>query len=180
MREKLVLTKIEGVFEINSSYMHDNRGYFLNAFRANEHCFLKSWGNEKIQQVNISKTKDIGSVRGLHFQNPPFSESKMIRCIKGRVWDVGVDLRKNSKTFLTWHSVELSAKKGNAIIIPKNCAHGFQVLEKDSEVLYLHSGHWKKEYENGIVWNDPDIGIKWPLKVTNMSEKDINLPRYRR
>ena len=179
MECKVIPTKIEGMYEVNNSYFFDKRGYFLNAFRANEDFILKTWGSKKIKQVNISRTKDIGSIRGLHLQKYPFSELKMIRCIKGRVWDVGVDLRKNSETFLSWHSVELSAEKGNAFIIPQNCAHGFQVLEEDSEILYLHSGEWKKEYEIGVIWNDPDINVKWPLKETNISKRDMNLPRYK-
>ena len=178
MASKLLETKISGIFEINSSFFKDERGFFLNIFRSNEVPFSKIWSDQTIKQVNISRTSRVGSIRGIHLQKSPFGESKIIRCIKGRVWDVGVDLRRNSKSFLSWHSITLSPEKGNALLIPEGCGHGFQVLEKDSELIYLHSGEWKKEFEIGVRWNDPDIAIDWPLELTHINSRDSELPNY--
>ena len=116
--------------------------------------------------------------KGLHLQRNPYSESKLIKCLEGEVWDVAVDLRKNSKTFLNWISLKLSDSMQNGIIIPPGCAHGFQVLQPNSKMLYLHSGHWEKEFEIGYRWDDPTFQIKWPLEVTEISSKDKNLPFF--
>ena len=178
MASELLETNIDGIYEINSSFFKDERGFFLNIFRSTEDPFLKIWSNQKIKQVNLSRTSRVGSIRGIHLQRAPFGESKIIRCIKGRVWDVGVDLRRDSKSFLSWHAVTLSPEKGNALFIPEGCGHGFQVLEKDSELIYLHSGEWKSEYEIGVRWNDPSIRIKWPLELTNINDRDSNLPFF--
>ena len=99
-----------------------------------------------------------------------------MKCIKGRIWDVAVDLRKNSSTYLAWHAVEIDPETSNALVIPEGCAHGFQVLEPNSDVLYLHTGDWIPEYERGIRWNDPNLSISWPLKPTNLSDRDQKLP----
>ena len=99
-----------------------------------------------------------------------------MRCLKGCVWDVVVDLRKDSVTYGHWHALELSPKEGNAIHIPQGCAHGFQVLEPESELLYLHSGKWVPECEKGVRWDDPTLAIAWPLPVKGLSDRDRNLP----
>ena len=176
MASELLETNISGIFEINSSFFKDERGYFLNIFRSTEDPFSKIWSDQIINQVNISRTSRVGSIRGIHLQRSPFGESKIIRCIKGKVWDVGVDLRRNSKSFLSWHSVTLSPEKGNALFIPEGCGHGFQVLEQDSELIYLHSGEWKREFEIGVRWNDPDINIDWGISHPILSKKDKILP----
>ena len=142
MASELLETKI-GIFEINSSFFKDERGYFLNIFRSNEVPFSKIWSDQTIKQVNISRTSRVGSIRGIHLQKSPFGESKIIRCIKGRVWDVGVDLRRNSKVFIMAFHYTIS-ERGNALLIPEGCGHGFQVLEKDSELIYLHSVNGKR------------------------------------
>ena len=170
------LTNINGVIIINSIPFEDSRGSFLNLFRASEEIFLETWGKAKIAQVNLSKTKEVGSIRGLHFQSEPHSESKLVRCIKGKVYDVAVDLRIDSKTFKKWHAEELSPNKGNALLIPNGCAHGFQVLEPNSEILYLHSGNWVPEAETGVRWDDPQIAVNWPLPISNISKRDRCLP----
>ena len=102
-------------------------------------------------------------MRGLHFQKPPQAEAKLVKCIRGRVWDVGVDLRPHSSTFLKWQAVELDSGTHNAFFIPEGCAHGFQVMEPDSELLYLHSAFYHAEQEGGLLWNDPVLNISWPL-----------------
>lgn len=164
------------MYEIYSSKVKDPRGSFLNVFRAHDSDNKEIWSSRDIAQINISSSSRVGSIRGLHMQAFPYSEAKMIRCINGRVWDVAVDLRRDSPTFLKWHGIELSSEKSNAVLIPEGCAHGFQVLEMDSELLYIHSKEWMPEFESGVRWDDPMLSIKWPLEVTQMSDRDANLP----
>lgn len=176
MTIKITETLINGVYELQSTAFHDNRGKFLNVFRNAEQEYKTVWGNKKIQQINISETSSVGSIRGLHLQDYPYSEYKLIRCIVGEVFDVAVDLRKDSKTFGKWISIKLNDKIDNAILIPEGCAHGFQVLKPNTKLLYVHSGHWNKESEIGYRWNDPLINIDWPLPLTEISTRDQNLP----
>lgn len=106
----------------------------------------------------------------------PHGEAKLIRCLRGRVWDVAVDLRQASPYYGKWQAVELSADKANAVMIPEGFAHGFQVLEPGSELLYLHSGPWVPEAETGVRWNDPGLAVAWPLPISEMSDRDLSLP----
>ena len=138
---------------------------------------MGSWGDRGIAQVNLSRTEAVGTIRGLHLQAEPHSEAKLVRCLRGRVWDVAVDLRQDSATYGQWHAVELSPDQGNALLIPEGCAHGFQVLEPGSELLYLHSGAWEPEAETGVRWDDPTLAIAWPLPAGGLSERDCSLPR---
>jgi len=176
MPAELCFTPINGVFEVVCEPFVDQRGAFLNAFRAQEEAFMSSWGNRGIAQVNLSRTEAVGTVRGLHMQAFPHSEAKLVRALRGRVWDVAVDLRESSSTFGGWHAVELSPEQGNALLIPEGCAHGFQVLEASSELLYLHSGAWVPEAEGGIRWDDATLAIDWPIPVAALSERDQLLP----
>jgi dTDP-4-dehydrorhamnose 3,5-epimerase len=176
MPAELCCTPINGVFELVSQPFVDARGAFLNAFRAQEEAFMSSWGDRGIAQVNFSRTEAMGTIRGLHLQDEPHSEAKLVRCLRGLVWDVAVDLRKNSATYRQWHAVELSPEQGNALLIPEGCAHGFQVLEAGSELLYLHSGAWVPEAETGVRWDDPQLGIAWPLPAAYLSDRDRSLP----
>jgi len=169
-------TLINGVFELVSQPFVDARGAFLNAFRSQDLTFMSSWADRGIAQVNLSRTEAVGTIRGLHLQAEPHCEAKLVRCLRGRVWDVAVDLRQDSDTLGQWHAVELSPDQGNAILIPEGCAHGFQVLEPGSELLYLHSGAWEPESETGVRWEDPQLAIAWPLPVTEMSDRDRALP----
>jgi len=169
-------TPINGVFELLAQPFADHRGAFLNAFRAQDHAFMGSWGDRDIAQVNVSRTEAVGAIRGLHLQAPPHSESKLVRCLRGRVWDVAVDLRQDSASYRHWHAVELSPQQGNALLIPEGCAHGFQVQEPSSELLYLHSGGWVPEAETGVCWDDPQLAIDWPLPPQGLSERDRSLP----
>ena len=167
---------INGVFELLAQPFADHRGAFLNAFRGQEPAFMGSWGDRGIAQVNLSRTEAVGTIRGLHLQAEPHSEAKLVRCLRGRVWDVAVDLRRDSATYSDWHAVELRPDQGNALLIPEGCAHGFQVLEPGSELLYLHSGAWVPEAETGVRWDDPQLAIDWPLPVTEMSDRDRAFP----
>ena len=176
MATEIRATPIDNVLELYTEIFEDHRGAFMNSFRADENAFMESWGHQNIAQVNLSRTKSPGMIRGLHLQGEPHSEAKLVRCLKGCVWDVVVDLRKDSVTYGNWHALELSPKKGNAIHIPQGCAHGFQVLEPESELLYLHSGKWVPECEKGVRWDDPTLAIAWPLPVKGLSDRDRNLP----
>lgn len=167
---------ISGVWEVTSQPFHDQRGSFLNGFRSQDAAFTLAWGHRPIAQVNLSRTDAAGTVRGLHLQASPFQEAKLVRCLRGRVWDVVVDLRIGSNTFGQWHAVELSPDRGNALLIPEGCAHGFQVLEPYSELLYLHSGAWVPDAETGVRFNDPSLAVEWPLEPVGLSERDYNLP----
>lgn len=176
MATELRSTPINGVVELLSQPFIDARGAFLNAFRAQNEFFKVSWGDRGIAQVNISRNESVGTIRGLHLQAPPHSEAKLVRCIRGKVWDVAVDLRPDSDTCGQWHAVELNSERSNALLVPEGCAHGFQVLEPGSELLYLHSGVWVSEAESGVCWNDSQLAITWPLPPTGLSRRDSSLP----
>ena len=133
-------------------------------------------GEKCIAQINLSETRRRGALRGMHFQHPPHAEGKWVRCLRGRVFDVAVDLRRESPAFLRWHAVELSPEKANAFFIPEGCAHGFQALEDDCQLLYLHTAAYAPESEGGVRWDDPRLAIDWPLAVTDISERDLNHP----
>ena len=169
-------TPIHGVLELVGQPFADHRGAFLNGFRAQEPAFAQAWGARSIAQVNLSCTDLVGTVRGLHLQAPPHSEAKLVRCLRGRVWDVALDLRPGSLSWGQWHAVELSPVAANALLIPEGCAHGFQVLEPGSELLYLHSGAWVPEAETGVRFDDPALAIAWPLPPQGLSDRDLVLP----
>ena len=129
-----------------------------------------------IRQINHSHTVQRGSVRGMHFQHAPHAEKKIIRCLTGKIFDVVVDLRRGSPTFLAWRGFELEAGDDRALLIPEGCAHGFQVLEPDSELLYLHTAAFCAQAEAGVGCQDPSLGITWPLPVTGLSARDASHP----
>ncbi len=129
-----------------------------------------------IRQINQSITRQKGAVRGLHYQKSPALEAKIVRCLRGRVFDVMVDLRADSPTFLKHQAVELSAENAQAVYIPEGFAHGFQALEEDCELLYLHMTPYSKEYEGGLRYDDPKLGIQWPLAATQLSQRDTGFP----
>jgi len=163
-------TPIAGVTVAETSRIGDQRGTFSRLFCAQE--LAPVLGDRQIVQINHSKTSQAGAVRGMHYQHAPQAEMKLVRCLKGRVWDVAVDLRKDSPSFLRWYAVELSVENELMMIIPEGCAHGFQVLEPESELLYLHTAFYAPELEAGVRYDDPQLGISWPLEVTDLSERD--------
>jgi dTDP-4-dehydrorhamnose 3,5-epimerase len=167
-------TPLQGLKVIQRHPRIDSRGQFARAF-CSEELSAAGW-TTPVMQINHSITNSVGSVRGLHYQNPPKAERKMVLCLRGRVWDVAVDLRASSATFLAWHAEELSAKNNKALLIPEGFAHGFQVLEKESELLYLHSEQYAPQLENGISPLDPRLSILWPLAIAEMSDRDRGLP----
>jgi dTDP-4-dehydrorhamnose 3,5-epimerase len=133
---------------------------------------LASLGMDAIAQVNHSLTRLAGTVRGMHFQFAPRAENKLITCLRGRVFDVIVDLRAGSPTFLEWHGVELRGERGETLHAPRGFAHGFQALEADSELLYLHDALYAPEHEGAISVLDPHVAIAWPIPITDMSDRD--------
>lgn len=171
---KLLPTAIAGVFVVDTKSFQDSRGAFTRLFCERE--LADAVGGRHIDQINHSRTATIGAVRGLHFQRPPHAETKMVRCLKGRVWDVAVDLRKGSRTFLQWHAQELSATNSLMLVIPEGCGHGFQVLEPDSELLYLHTASYTPLVEGGVRFDDPALNIPWPLPVADLSKRDKEHP----
>lgn len=169
---KLVETSIPGAWIIESKSFQDNRGAFSRLFCARE--LEEIIGSRTIVQINHSITRSVGAVRGLHFQNPPHAEMKIVRCLKGRIFDVAVDLRQGSPSFLKWVSVELTPENHLALVIPEGCAHGFQVLENGSELLYLHTAFYMPDVEGAVRFDDPRVGVKWPLTPTDISARDLN------
>lgn len=167
---KLTATPIHGVFSIDTSRFVDHRGAFARFYC--EHELTSIIGERRILQINHSRTVQIGAIRGLHCQKTPNAEMKLVRCLKGRVWDVAVDLRADSPTFLQWHAEELSPDNARMLVIPEGCAHGFQVLEADSELLYLHTAMYAPDSELGFAYNDPALTITWPLIATDLSQRD--------
>lgn len=163
-------TKLKDVYIANTKFFSDNRGAFARLFCKQE--LAPILGRREIVQVNFSLTESCGAIRGMHFQNPPYSEMKMVRCIKGRVWDVVVDLRTGSSTFLEWHAEELSSDNAKMIVIPEGCAHGFQALDTCTELLYLHTNYYTPDAEGGLAYDDPLLNISWPLPVTDVSVRD--------
>lgn len=178
--------KLKGSCEIVFNPFKDNRGFFMRVYDEKifrENGLMGEGGNEKKSkweneekriwvQENHSKSAQKGVLRGLHFQLPPFAETKLIRCIRGRVQDVFVDLRKDSETFGQWDTVEISEDKFNAILVPRGFAHAICTLTENCEVVYKVDNYYAPEYERGLIWNDPDIGIKWPVENPILSEKD--------
>lgn len=172
---ELRTTGIAGVMVASTTPFTDQRGSFARLFCTRE--LAPAFGARSIVQANLSRTASVGAVRGMHCQHPPSAEMKLVRCLRGRVWDVALDLRAGSPTFLHWHAEELSAANANMLIIPEGCAHGFQVLEADSELLYLHSAAYDPAAEAGFAHDDPRFSIAWPLAVTDLSERDRRHPR---
>lgn len=167
-------TAIAGVRVVTTRPHVDARGAFARLFCDRE---LNALLDERhIAQINHSRTTRVGAVRGMHFQRAPHAEMKLVRCLKGRVWDVAVDLRAGSPTFLAWHAEELSPANARMLVIPEGCAHGFQVLEAESELLYLHSAHYAPDAEGGCRHDDPRLAIAWPLPVADISTRDAAHP----
>ncbi|MBA4389458.1 MAG: dTDP-4-dehydrorhamnose 3,5-epimerase [Syntrophus sp. (in: bacteria)] len=171
---KIVQTPISGVSLVETTPYRDERGHFYRAFCHRE--LAPIIGNRQIEQINVSRTDVVGAIRGMHFQRKPHAEMKLIRCIKGKVWDVAVDLREGSDTYLQWYAIELSTEDCSMFVIPEGCAHGFQVLEPESELLYLHTASYSAESEGGVRFDDPLVSIMWPLPVSDISNRDKSHP----
>lgn len=162
--------KLKGAFEITLKPIEDERGFFMRVF--DDRIFSDFEINRNWVQENHSKSLRKGIVRGLHFQLPPFAETKLVRCVRGAILDIFVDLRYGSKTFGKWESIELSESNKKMTFIPKGFAHGFCTLTDTSEVLYKVDNFYSKEHEIGLIWNDINLGIDWPNENIILSEKD--------
>lgn len=167
-------TPLAGVHVVEHAYAQDARGGFARLFCDTELAPLL--GQRRIRQINGSITREAGTVRGLHYQHPPHAEMKFVRCLRGRVWDVAVDLRAGSPTFLRWHAETLSAHDGRMLVLPEGVAHGFQALEADTELLYLHTACYAPQAEAGVHCQDGRLAITWPLPVRGLSPRDQGHP----
>lgn len=165
---------LAGLFSLQHKVHEDERGRFARLFCQGS---LAAFGQPlQIRQINHSRTAQRGSVRGLHFQYPPHAETKLITCLRGAVWDVAVDLRRGSATFLHWHAERLDAGDGRSLLLPPGFAHGFQALSDDAELLYLHSADYSPEHEGGLSPADERLAIAWQLPVSNLSARDAAHP----
>lgn len=169
-RFDVIDTPLAGLKVVQRKPIRDARGYFSRFFCAEE--FRQAGLNDRIAQINHSHSKIAGTVRGMHYQRPPHAETKFVSCIRGEIFDVAVDLRRNSPTFLKWHGEILSAENQRSLLIPEGFAHGFQTLTEDCELLYLVSAAYAPTAEGGVNAQDPMLKIEWPLPVAEMSEKD--------
>lgn len=171
---KLVPTPLAGLTVVETAAVGDERGEFVRI--ACETTFADLLGGGHFRQANLSTTTRRGTVRGMHFQHPPHAEAKLVRCLRGRVFDVAVDLRADSPTRLAWHAVELAAGVQRELFIPAGFAHGFQALDDDVQLLYLHSMDWRSDHEGRLRPDDPALAIEWPLGIALMSERDRVAP----
>jgi len=161
---------IKGLKLIERQRLGDSRGYLSRIFCADE--LSKAGWSDSIAQINYTQTTKCGTVRGMHYQLAPHSEMKLVTCIKGKIWDVAVDLRRDSPTFMHWHAQVLSAENNHAMLIPEGFAHGFQSLTNDVELLYCHSSPYIIESEAALNARDPIMGINWPVEINEISSKD--------
>ncbi|OGM93691.1 MAG: dTDP-4-dehydrorhamnose 3,5-epimerase [Parcubacteria group bacterium RIFCSPHIGHO2_02_FULL_48_10b] len=173
---KFIKTKIDGVYVIEYEVWKDERGYFDRLFCKDE--LAKSGIQFDIVQINHSFSKYKGTLRGLHFQKEPKAQDKMAKCLRGALYDVAVDLRKDSPTYGQWIAEELSEENKKMLLVPKGCAHGFQTLTDNCEVIYFMSEFYSPEHSFGIPWDDPLLGIEWPILNPILSEKDKNWKQF--
>jgi len=171
---KFQKTPLDGLHLIETASVGDRRGRFSRLFC--ERDFAPIEQSLHFTQVNLSETTHNGTIRGMHYQTSAAAESKLIRCLRGQVFDVAVDLRRNSPTFLQWHAIELSDDNNREVFIPKGFAHGFQTLTDDVQLLYLHTTAWTPEHEAGLRYDDPRLAIRWPQPVTLVSDRDMGYP----
>jgi len=162
--------RLSGTFEIQPAPIRDERGFFMRTYDVA--LFEQAGLHRPWMQENHSRSERPGIIRGLHFQFPPFAETKLVRCVRGAVLDVFVDIRPDSPTFGQWDSLELSEGNQKMIFIPRGFAHGFCTLSDESEVLYKVDNAYNREHEGGLLWSDPELDIHWPTDAPILSEKD--------
>jgi dTDP-4-dehydrorhamnose 3,5-epimerase len=171
-------TPIDGAWLIDVEPRGDDRGFFARAWCQNE--FDAHGLTTGFVQCNLASSRWRGTLRGLHYQAEPHGEVKLARCIRGAIFDAIVDLRPGSSTYLRWFGAELSAENHRSLYVPAGCAHGYQALTDDCEVLYPVSAFYAPESERGVRWNDPAFGIEWPIEADHMSAKDRSWPDFSR
>lgn len=162
---------LAGLKVITRHRLGDSRGTFSRLF-CSEELALAGW-DKPIAQINHTVTPKIGTVRGMHFQHPPHSEMKLVTCLRGRIYDVAIDLRQGSPTILSWHGEILSVDNNRAMLIPEGFAHGFQALTDDVELLYCHSMPYAPGFEGGVHPTDPLLHIAWPMPIAKLSDRDV-------
>ena len=173
---KFLETKLKGAFVIELDMHSDDRGFFARSFCKNE--FAQFGLNNNLVQINNSLSKFKGTLRGMHYQLPPKQEDKIVRCIKGAIYDVIIDMRKESETFSEWFGIELSEVNRRSLYVPKGFAHGNISLVDNSELFYLTTEYYSPDVERGIRWDDPKFNIKWPIDPVEISEKDSTHPLF--
>lgn len=169
-------TKIKGAFIIEPERLEDERGFFARTWCQRE--FEARGLNTRLVQCNISFNKKKGTLRGMHYQAKPYEEAKLVRCTLGAIYDVIIDLCPDSPTFKQWVAVELNAENRKMFYIPEGMAHGFQTLADNTEVFYQMSEFYYPDYARGIRWNDPSLGIEWPIKQIIISSRDKSYPIF--
>ena len=170
-------SKLSGAYLIDIEKLEDERGFFARSWDSKK--FDEIGLNPNLAQCNISFNIQKGTVRGMHFQKSPHEEDKIVRCTKGKIFDVIIDLRKNSSTFTKWEGFELSEDNHKMLYIPKGFAHGFQTMEDNSEIFYQMSEFFMPEYSSGIKWNDPAFEVAWPLPISIISKKDLSYSNFK-
>lgn len=171
-RFDFIPTALSGLTLVQRKATEDHRGFLSRFYCADE---FRAIGLDKpVAQINHTLTRNKGAVRGLHFQYPPHAETKLVSCLQGEIFDVAVDLRSDSPTFLHWHGSVLSAQNRQSLLIPEGFAHGFQTLSEECELIYLHTAAYHPESEGALNIADPKLGIAWPLAITEISERDRN------
>ena len=171
-------TKLKGAFVIDPEPFPDDRGFLSRSFSAEE--FERHGLNARIAECNISFSKKRYTVRGMHFQKPPFAQAKLVRCTKGAVYDVIIDLRPESPTFKQWIGEELTAENRRLLYVPEGFAHGFQTLDDDTEVFYQMTNIYHRPSEGGVRWNDPAFGIVWPaMEGVTIKPRDEEYPDFK-
>lgn len=174
---EFIETSLKGAYLIKPKVFRDERGFFLEFY--SEKVFKENGINAKFVQDNHSLSVKKGVLRGLHFQLPPNVQAKLFRVTRGRVYDIIVDLRKNSPTFGKWQNLELSSENFEMIFVPRGFAHGFVTLEENTEIIYKVDNFYAPESDSGIVWNDPTLSINWPIENPILSEKDSQLQFFK-
>lgn len=167
-------TPIPGLVLVQRKRIEDDRGFLSRFFCTEE--FREIGMHKPISQINHTLTRQRGSVRGMHFQHAPHAEVKVVSCIQGQVFDVAVDLRRGSPTFLRWHAEMLSASNQRSLLIPEGFAHGFQTMAEDCELIYLHTAAYQQAAEGALNALDPGLAIAWPLEISEMSDRDRQHP----
>lgn len=174
---KFIRTKLDGVIILEPKVFGDHRGWFMESY--NKEVFLKNGINIEFVQDNQSFSATKGTLRGLHYQMNPKAQTKLVRCTKGSIYDVAVDIRKGSPTYGEWFGIELSAENKKQLLVPKGFAHGFMTLTENVEVQYKVDEYYSPECDRGIIWNDPTIGVEWPMDLKPiLSEKDEKAPLF--
>jgi len=165
---------LPGLVLLERKAVQDSRGSLERLYCAESLAHLGV--RRALSQINLTRTRQRGSVRGMHFQRPPHAETKIVSCLRGRVFDVAVDVRRGSPTFLHWHGEELTPEGHSSLLIPEGFAHGFQAMSDDCEMLYFHTAAYRPEAEGGLRPTDPSLAIAWPLPISEMSDRDATHP----